>query len=613
MEGVMMVNKRILFYGILAVLVLLVAVVSALRWAEPSLAREDAPEVTWNGLNFFRGDGPLAHCFLETANAKDLTVSMQLPMVQWEGPGFLPVLATFKFYRWPGYNTNEWPLTHQTPTFRSQSNTWSPAFSFWFTSIDSPIGCIGACYDPGYITYTLPKGKYFAMLELNMAGLIRSYYVPFNVGNPPTVSYYCQHPDVVTGSEIQQTANTGIDPVELSYRLNSDLDSESPPLLRFDAYLPFAVRRVGGSQVATPVPTGSPSVPSVPPPSHPPTTTGMEDAGFETGVGGAWTEYSQSGYDIILPGKDGYLPRNGSWMAWLGGANDEISSITQTISVPSTHPFLSFYSLITSEEDSCYYDHASIYINEYVVADFRFCKANEMDAWQRGYVDLRSFTAQEVSLSIRMQNDESLLSSLFLDDLSFVSGIEVASATPTPTAPSVTSTPTHTPVPSSTPAPSIRNPGFELGNNGDWSTYSAQGYHLIYNQSGAHSGSWLAWLGGADNEIGYIQQTMHVPVSQPILTYSGWISSNETLCGNDVVTISVNSTPVYSYNLCSQYNSSSWRQGWVNLSAYSGSSVTVQIRVNTNASLLSSLYLDDFAFAATAPEGISNRLHSAGE
>jgi hypothetical protein len=278
-------------------------------------------------------------------------------------------------------------------------------------------------------------------------------------------------------------------------------------------------------------------------------------------------------------------------MAWLGGVNNEVSAISQTITVPSTHPFLSIYTMVTSEEDYCYYDLVNVYVNDSIVDNNGLCRETRINSWQRGYVDLRSFAGQTISFSIRMENDESLLSSLFLDDFAFVSGIESTSPTATP----------QPPTPTVVPLPPIRNPDFELGDNGDWETYSALSYDTIYTNSGAHSGDWLAWIGGANNEIGYIQQTMHVPLNQPILTYWGYISSNETVCGNDYVTIFVNSDPIFGYDLCTENNNTSWGQAWVNLNAYRGTSATVQIRVTTNESDLSSLYVDDFEFASTAP------------
>jgi hypothetical protein len=61
----------------------------------------------------------------------------------------------------------------------------------------------------------------------------------------------------------------------------------------------------------------------------------------------------------------------------------------------------------------------------------------------------------------------------------------------------------------------------------------------------------------------------------------------------------VNSTTVDVYNLCSSQNTGGWVKHVVNLSAYSGQSVTLQIRVETNSDLNSNLFVDDVAFQSS--------------
>jgi hypothetical protein len=212
-----------------------------------------------------------------------------------------------------------------------------------------------------------------------------------------------------------------------------------------------------------------------------------------------------------------------------------------------------------------------------------------------------------------MKTDQSLLSSLFLDDLTFESGIDFSSPTPTPNAsptpepptPTPTATtppasPTPTATTSPTPLPAILNPGFELGDNGDWTTYSQGNYQTIYQSTGAHSGNWLAWLGGADNEIGYVEQTVYVPADKPYLTLWLWIYS-EDVCGYDYMSYLANSTPFFNYSLCAQNNTNGWVPHAMDLSAFAGGPVTIQVRATTDSSDQSSLYLDDFAFSASPP------------
>ena len=240
----------------------------------------------------------------------------------------------------------------------------------------------------------------------------------------------------------------------------------APPPPRYESYLPLAVLSLIGSQPPTPrpQPTATPTMPPLPTPSLPSTTSGMEDAGFESGPNSAWDEYSSSGAPIVHQGIDGYLPRSGSWMAWLGGLDNETSAITQTISVPATHPFLSAYALITSEEEECFYDLVTVVVNDNIVSNNGFCEKNNINSWKRGYIDLRAYAGQTITFSMKTKNDSSLLSSLFIDDLTFEFGNRATSPSPTPS-PTPTSTPqppAPTPTSTPTPAPAVLNPGFEF-------------------------------------------------------------------------------------------------------------------------------------------------------
>jgi hypothetical protein len=357
-------------------------------------------------------------------------------------------------------------------------------------------------------------------------------------------------------------------------------------------FLPLVVRPAGSGVAPTPAPTATPYVPVPPTPSSPSMTGNMQNADFEAGPHVGWSESSSQGYPVVMPGPKGFNARSGQYLAWLGGAHNDVSTISQALTVPVSHPYLSLYVMATSQEDLCHYDRAAIYVNEFQMASIGLCKPQNFHSWLRHQIDLTDFAGQTVTFTIKVETDDSLLSSLFVDDLSFESGVLIP-----------------TPVPSPTPIPSdgtIRNPGFELGNNGDWATSTTSGVGNIFLHTGAHSGNWLAWLGGMHNEVGYIEQTVYIPPDRPYLTYWGWISSAEASCGGDYVWFFAGSAALYGYNLCTPYNSSSWGQGWVNFSAYAGTTQRIRIQVQTNSALLSSLYLDDFAFAASPPTGLTS-------
>ncbi|HJX37531.1 MAG TPA: hypothetical protein VJ714_02925, partial [Anaerolineae bacterium] len=71
-------------------------------------------------------------------------------------------------------------------------------------------------------------------------------------------------------------------------------------------------------------------------------------------------------------------------------------------------------------------------------------------------------------------------------------------------------------------------------------------------------------------------------------------------CGHDFAGVIVNgSTVVDVYDLCQSANTGWWVKHVVNLSAYAGQSVFVQIRAETDSSYYSNLFVDDVAFQAT--------------
>lgn len=150
----------------------------------------------------------------------------------------------------------------------------------------------------------------------------------------------------------------------------------------------------------------------------------------------------------------------------------------------------------------------------------------------------------------------------------------------------------------------IGNPGFEAGET-IWSWYSSNGWRIIVNSQlppgvAPHGGSWLAWLGGGDNETSYVQQTIAVPNDAPHLAWWHWAASAENGCEYDVGTVRINGTTVRTIQLCQSQNTGGWVQQSVNLNAYRNQSVTLRVQVVTDGSINSNLFLDDFAFRATA-------------
>lgn len=152
----------------------------------------------------------------------------------------------------------------------------------------------------------------------------------------------------------------------------------------------------------------------------------------------------------------------------------------------------------------------------------------------------------------------------------------------------------------------IVNGDFEGGSTG-WTEYSSHGWSIIGTTlpSGltAHSGSNAAWLGGDYSDTSYVQQQVSISAGAPYLVYWHWIASQDT-CGHDFGKVLVNGTQLDSYALCSSANTGGWLQHSVNLSAYAGQSVTLQIRAETDDTLNSNLVVDDVSLQASAPASV---------
>jgi hypothetical protein len=192
-----------------------------------------------------------------------------------------------------------------------------------------------------------------------------------------------------------------------------------------------------------------------------------------------------------------------------------------------------------------------------------------------------------------------------------ISNIAISGLPPTPTpTPTSTATPTRTPTPTATfgPTPTpgacgIVNCDFELGAV-IWSEYSQNGWPLIRHAddlflTSPHGGSWAAQLGGWIPEIAYLQQSVVVPSDRPYLGYWYYIYSEDD-CGSAFAYVRINGNTVHRHDLCIAESTADWVQNVVNLSAYAGQTVQLQVRVElAEGTSFSFFWLDDFAFRST--------------
>ena len=220
-----------------------------------------------------------------------------------------------------------------------------------------------------------------------------------------------------------------------------------------------------------------------------------------------------------------------------------------------------------------------------------YARVTEFIAWIGESVDLGAAATATPTVDAA-----SLLPRAYLPQISKAGG-SVGAGTATPTR-----TPTATPV----AANPIVNPGFEAGPGVGWTEFSDGNFPLLANTDlpegvTPHGGQWLAWLGGALNEVAFVEQTVTVPANAPVLTYWAWLSSSEPACASDNVKVAVNRQDiVQDYWLCQATNTNGWTVRSVSLAAYAGQEIILQVQAENDASLLSNLFLDDFAFTNAA-------------
>lgn len=156
----------------------------------------------------------------------------------------------------------------------------------------------------------------------------------------------------------------------------------------------------------------------------------------------------------------------------------------------------------------------------------------------------------------------------------------------------------------------LSNGNFEAG-GASWQIASAKGYSLICSGSGCGAapagpagGAWRAWLGGGNHEIAELRQPLQLPANQrATLSFNYWLTSSD-YCGYDYATLSLvdgaTSVQLRRYSLCRSTRTASWRKATFDLSPWAGKSVTLQLRVTTDASYVSSYFVDDVSVKAGA-------------
>jgi hypothetical protein len=243
------------------------------------------------------------------------------------------------------------------------------------------------------------------------------------------------------------TATAGPSPTATETSTPTDTATAGPSPTATETSTPTDTATAGPSPTATDTPTetstpteaNTPTETSTPTETNTPTETATEtstptetatatleplpeiqNGDFESGPGAGWTETSSSDFSTFIynVSEISFInARSGDWLAWLAGANDEMSEISQSITLPSGRaPNLLYYYQVRSQEADCGDDVFEVRVDGTAVDTMNLC-AN-VNSWTSGSMDLSTYAGQTITISFYVSTNGTQTSSLFLDDVS---------------------------------------------------------------------------------------------------------------------------------------------------------------------------------------------------
>jgi len=151
----------------------------------------------------------------------------------------------------------------------------------------------------------------------------------------------------------------------------------------------------------------------------------LSNGDFEAGRNIGWAETDAQNYPVVGTGG----AQSGNWRAWLAGADNALSTISQSIKVPTGGGTLTYGYKIDSS-DACGYDFAYVEVNGTSLKTYNLCRTNVTTGYVAGTVNLAAYAGQLVTLRFRATTDKSMLSSFYLDNVVLTAGALVETPDP---------------------------------------------------------------------------------------------------------------------------------------------------------------------------------------
>jgi aminopeptidase S len=155
----------------------------------------------------------------------------------------------------------------------------------------------------------------------------------------------------------------------------------------------------------------------------------------------------------------------------------------------------------------------------------------------------------------------------------------------------------------------LTNSDFEAGSNGMWTEVSGGGFTIVTDEASgaAHSGAFVGWLGGYLSGVDELYQDIVIPADATDLAISGQslVATEETSGAWDIADMQIRNTSgsiletVTSWSNSDADGTNDWHAFSKNLADYSGQTVRVYMRSQTDGSLNTSFLVDTMALTAT--------------
>lgn len=158
-------------------------------------------------------------------------------------------------------------------------------------------------------------------------------------------------------------------------------------------------------------------------------STSIVNGDFEQGQYVGWTESSSNGYDVVVPYTPDpvVIPHGGSWIAWLGDDNNEVTVLSQSNLMIQEYGAVRLWYWSASGDD-CGYDYGTVQINSNVVYVWNLCYDTNTYGWVPLQIDVSGYYGQTVTLTIQVTTDVGYPSDLLIDDVSLAIGRDKDSA-----------------------------------------------------------------------------------------------------------------------------------------------------------------------------------------